>query len=1153
MLAPTLIVGLGGTGSDIVKRVAKQVNEEQEQHIRFVVFDTDVNELSEIRAENNLIRTVQTSTKMTVGEYLEQDVHAKDQWFPVSPILNKKTLTEGAGQVRAISRLALDTAMKKGNIEPLHKAIEELNQLTGEQAQQALRVIVVSSLAGGTGSGLILPVAMYIKHFLATRFKQSANIMRGFFILPEVFYEVITGQPERNNLRCNAYATLRELDAFLMKGDGTLPEKYKDLKFEVPRIGSDEYDSYEETPYDFCFLFDAQNKDGKKLTSFEQYKEHAANCIYAQSIGPMNKRSNSSEDNVVRLLCKTGGRSRYCGAGSAMLVYPFKDIKEYLALQWAKESVSTQWLVFDQEYRKMLEENKKKRSQGYQAMNITPDKYYVTSIDSAAENKNAFAMAIKNACSNLTEDGLISEDDKWEIYIAALRQHVDNMLDTVQVDVEEQRRECEEAIGAIGVDGEYDFTNAYMKLVRYKGLSVKRTSETARTIAYSLFKSDNGNVTKDKNKHQLETYLRDAETGSFIHPNAARYFLYQTMDALKKQKLSNDSELKEKEEYILTFEKTKFDNPDTKDVTETYNDISDKIEKKPILGKLRKLTAKQEDVLKKFNTFFQSISEYRFAAVYAMVLEEAISYVQNICESFQLFYTVFEGRVEQIDSSIKTLEKKYHNLSGHAVRYVCASPKCLHKLLAKAPYSSDGLDLPGELCDEIYSKIREYAMMGDDKPKNDSYFLDLFDTAILEHFRNALMRAHGSEIDIDIISALEVEAGYEKEIFNKDEVERYVEDAINSTKILAAPFIEEPIGEQRQPVRACAYNPCLYIKGDINREALVNRTLANNGGVKDNDIEKNMILFYEALYGLRANELSKFAPPSKSETARREGGEYYTAYFDLINQIRPGKGAGEIITPHLDREWHLISKMPDLDEGNQKMIERNIYKAMVFGLIFGKIVYRPIVENERYYRIAIGEETQDFVVSNHTPCDNYFEILDSLTINPIVVKTILSSVEEDIKYEKLKKIDFSRTLLKTRLEKFKLVEFSGNIQSVFDLAMLLKISTPSEDFFEEDGKEFVRAILDMIYEYMEQFCPKQKLNYDYAEFIISQYRRFVENYSWYEEHCMENIDSFKADALNITISRLRKLGRLEEAMIISDDLERASEEFIEKTRRPDKF
>ena len=380
-----------------------------------------------------------------------------------------------------------------------------------------------------------------------------------------------------------------------------------------------------------------------------------------------------------------------------------------------------------------------------------------------------------------------------------------------------------------------------------------------------------------------------------------------------------------------------------------------------------------------------------------------------------------------------------------------------------------------------------------------------------------------------------------------------MEDAINSTKILAAPFIEAPIGEQRQPIRACAYNPCLYIKGDIAREALVNRTLANNGGVKDNDIEKNMILFYEALYGIRANDLSKFAPPAQTETARREGGEYYTAYFDLINQIKPGKGAREIITPHLDREWHLLSQMPDLDEGNQKQMEKNIYKAMILGLIFGKIVYRPIVENERYYRIAIGEETQDFIVSNHTPCDNFFEILDALTINPTVVKMILNSVEEDIKYEKLKKISFDRTLLKTRLEKFKLVEFSGNIQSVFDLAMLLKVSTPAEDFYEEEGKEFVRAILDIIYEYMAQFCTKQKLNYDFAAFIIEQYHAFIKNYSWYETECMDNIDSFKADTLNITISRLRKLGMLEEAMIIADDLERASEEFIEKTRQTGKY
>ena len=352
MIAPTLLVGLGGTGSKIVCRVSKMVTEEQRRHIGFAVFDTDINELREIQEANPFIRTIQTSTKLTVGEYLNIDTHARDTWFPVNGILNSKALTEGAGQVRAISRLALDTAIRAGNMEPLHNAIEDLYKLEGDSGEQALRVVIVSSLAGGTGSGLILPVALYLKNYLMTKFQASANIIRGFFILPEVFYEVIRGQTERNNLRCNAYAALRELDAFLMKGDKTLPDKYeKTVKVEFPRVGSMDMEEYDVRPYDFCFLFDAQNTEGKKLNSFNQYLDHAANCIYSQSIGPMNKRSYSSEDNTIRELCAQRGRNRYAGAGSAMLIYPNEDVKEYIAVNWAKECVYKQWLVFDDMYK----------------------------------------------------------------------------------------------------------------------------------------------------------------------------------------------------------------------------------------------------------------------------------------------------------------------------------------------------------------------------------------------------------------------------------------------------------------------------------------------------------------------------------------------------------------------------------------------------------------------------------------------------------------------------------------------------------------------------------------------------------------------------------------------------------------------------------
>ena len=148
-------------------------------------------------------------------------------------------MTEGAGQVRAVSRLALNTTIQQGKMAPLNEAIEELYKLKGQKTVQAPRVILAGSLCGGTGSGLILPVAMYIRNFMSTKLQQGSAIIRGFFLLPEVFDGVIKTQIERNKLRSNAYAAVREIDAFMMKDDGSLPEKY-DLHFMAPRSGSKE-------------------------------------------------------------------------------------------------------------------------------------------------------------------------------------------------------------------------------------------------------------------------------------------------------------------------------------------------------------------------------------------------------------------------------------------------------------------------------------------------------------------------------------------------------------------------------------------------------------------------------------------------------------------------------------------------------------------------------------------------------------------------------------------------------------------------------------------------------------------------------------------------------------------------------------------------
>ena len=104
---PTLFVGVGGIGSQIVLKVANRCKDGEGKNIRFVVMDTNANDLDDIvRASKGVVIPIQTSSTQTVKDYLAKDADAKDNWFPNNTTLYPKTVSEGAGQVRAISRLA---------------------------------------------------------------------------------------------------------------------------------------------------------------------------------------------------------------------------------------------------------------------------------------------------------------------------------------------------------------------------------------------------------------------------------------------------------------------------------------------------------------------------------------------------------------------------------------------------------------------------------------------------------------------------------------------------------------------------------------------------------------------------------------------------------------------------------------------------------------------------------------------------------------------------------------------------------------------------------------------------------------------------------------------------------------------------------------
>ena len=111
---------------EYIKNVAEKCRGSETDNVNFVVFDTNVNDLSNIRKSEKHIYYAQTSNTKSVGDYLKHEKDALDNWFPRNSVIYSKTVSEGAGQVRAISRLALNSTMKLGLMVKLYEAIDEL-------------------------------------------------------------------------------------------------------------------------------------------------------------------------------------------------------------------------------------------------------------------------------------------------------------------------------------------------------------------------------------------------------------------------------------------------------------------------------------------------------------------------------------------------------------------------------------------------------------------------------------------------------------------------------------------------------------------------------------------------------------------------------------------------------------------------------------------------------------------------------------------------------------------------------------------------------------------------------------------------------------------------------------------------------------------
>lgn len=235
-IRPTIIVGLGGTGGDVVLRIRKRFYErfgklDEFPIVSYLWVDTDdtekhilakdVREFVELGPNEKAMTTIDDTTRIT--NHLKEPSHRHiEPWWHHG--LNKLgQMSSGAGQIRPYSRLGFFehyTRLKNLMTQAVARVKDASNtkQMMDSENLRAMgltaeidinaptNIILVCSIAGGTGSGLLLDFSFMLRDL----FKGSNVQISAYLVFPGHFGAGVLNE----KMLANTYALLKELNYY---------------------------------------------------------------------------------------------------------------------------------------------------------------------------------------------------------------------------------------------------------------------------------------------------------------------------------------------------------------------------------------------------------------------------------------------------------------------------------------------------------------------------------------------------------------------------------------------------------------------------------------------------------------------------------------------------------------------------------------------------------------------------------------------------------------------------------------------------------------------------------------------------------------------------------------------------------------------------
>lgn len=268
---PTILIGLGGTGKEVLLRIRRQFVEKYGSIndfpiLSYLYIDTDnaPSEESGIARERDLLINdidFQPSEKIfnpvNPSDYIHRihNVPHIKKWLNTTAEIGKLgTMNTGAGQIRPAARLAfyhnfdeinskLSSAKSKITDSRSINFVKDKHKIKNVNTEK-INVYVITSVSGGTGSGMYIDFGFLLRNL----FKNQA-ITTCYIVLPKIFQGY-----GKERVFANAYAALQELEHYNLKNTFSVSWKKNEPHTFQPGV------------YDDVYLIDGENLKNLSLS-----------------------------------------------------------------------------------------------------------------------------------------------------------------------------------------------------------------------------------------------------------------------------------------------------------------------------------------------------------------------------------------------------------------------------------------------------------------------------------------------------------------------------------------------------------------------------------------------------------------------------------------------------------------------------------------------------------------------------------------------------------------------------------------------------------------------------------------------------------------------------------------------------------------------